>query len=396
MKNKTDKIWRRLYAYEAEIYGFIKSAIGDGEIARDICQDVYLTVIQNISNLDEDRSLKNWLFTVTRNKVINYLKSRDRKEFCGIKDSVLTGMICEKSDEDLINEIISELPARQKKVLFLRETEGWSYEEIADDLNLSLSACTSLIKRSRENFQKKYLLRFLPEWFAKVGSSINIDDLLRFINPFDPPVNLVKQIDSKTKSYFANVVADWDNIRNQYLQKEELENIFNLIPAKEKMNVLDLGAGTGFVSIPLANREMNVIALDNHPAMTNELAEMKKKSETLNLNIINSDINKIPVRVSAMGLICAVLVLHHLHNPVGALRNIIKHLEEGGYFLIIDFLRHNQKQSADRMGDIWMGFDSGLFVDFFEKNNFKLYEENIFGQNKKMKLFYQIWQKTEL
>ena len=174
-----------------------------------------------IDNLDEDRSLKNWLFTVTRNKVINYLKSRNRKEFCSIKESVLTGIMSEKSDEDLINKVVSELPTRQKKALFLRETEGWSYEEIADELNLSIAACTSLIKRSRENFQKKYLLQFLPKWFAKIGSTINIDDLLRFINPFDPPTNLVQQIESKTKLYFANIVKKWDSVRNQYLNKKE-------------------------------------------------------------------------------------------------------------------------------------------------------------------------------
>ena len=168
-----DKVWQELYSYEAEIFAFIKNAVGDADIAKDLFQDIYLSALKNLSSLDPQRSLKNWLFTTTRNRVINYFRFNSKREFSEIKEDSLQTRIKHSDDAELISQVLNQLPLRQKIVLLLREVDGFSYQEISQQLNLSVSAVTALLSRARENFQKYYVIHLLPDWFMEIEGLVN-------------------------------------------------------------------------------------------------------------------------------------------------------------------------------------------------------------------------------
>ena len=59
-------------------------------------------------------------------------------------------------DRELIDETLDALPDTLRVPLLLRDLDGLSYQEIADDLELSLSALKMRIKRGREEFRRRY------------------------------------------------------------------------------------------------------------------------------------------------------------------------------------------------------------------------------------------------
>jgi RNA polymerase sigma factor (sigma-70 family) len=393
MKQDVNKIWQKLYSYESDIYGFIKSVVGDGDIARDLYQDVYLSVLQNTSSLDEHRSLKNWLYTVTRNRVINYLRLKKRREFKEFNDSAIQNSIFETSDSSLIKEILLKIPGRQRQILLLREIEGWSYEELAQKTNLSVSAVTSLLKRARESFQKYYILKFLPDWFGKAAQTIGLEDLFRFINPFNPPLNLAELINKKSSAYFAEIKSGWDQIRKKFLTEEDLITIWHLVNLHHTKTILDCGSGTGFISIPLALQDLTVYALDIQQEM---VLELKQKKESIGLNrlkIIKGDLQNFPFREDSFNMIFFVFVLHHIPDPFDALKKCLSLLKSDGYLVIIDFNRHTNKKIADTMHDLWLGFQTGAFEKFAKLQSLKLKKRGEFKNKLLLKSFYQIWEK---
>ena len=57
--------------------------------------------------------------------------------------------------EGLVEEAIAALPENQRLALSLRHQEGMAYEEIAEVLQMSLSAVKSLIFRARQELKDR-------------------------------------------------------------------------------------------------------------------------------------------------------------------------------------------------------------------------------------------------
>ena len=161
METKAERIWKQIREFESDIYSYLKESTGDGEIARDLCQDVYLSALSNLSVLDESRSLKNWMYTVARNRVINYLKSKRRRLSVELTEEMLVSSVKDNFSENQVMRIINTLPETQKNILIMREYEGHSYQQISKLTGISIQAVTSALKRARENFSARFLLQFL-------------------------------------------------------------------------------------------------------------------------------------------------------------------------------------------------------------------------------------------
>ena len=127
--------------------------------------------------------------------------------------------------------------------------------------------------------------------------------------------------------------------------------------------------------------------------MIQELLKNKTALRLIQMNIIQADVKNLPIRDMSLDLMFFVLILHHITNPLKLVQDSLKLLKRKGTIVIIDFLKHNQKELADTMSDLWLGFQPEIFKKFARSNGLVLRSEGKFDRNKNLNTFYQIWQK---
>ena len=135
----------RIYTeYNGKVMGYIRARIRSSAEAEDLHSEVFEKVLKKIGEFDPSKaSLNTWIFTITRNTVIDHFRRAKPSEELdeNLSDNV-------ELDEDLLNsETLSELAAALRKlpqqmmdIIVLRYYDGKPLTEIAEMMNLSYGA----------------------------------------------------------------------------------------------------------------------------------------------------------------------------------------------------------------------------------------------------------------
>lgn len=152
--------------------------------AEDVTQEVFVNLHQTLSSFKGQSQLSTWIYRITVNKSLDFLKAKQAKKRSGF----VVSLFGSKSDEDRPIDVpdfvhpgvqmerqeaatalfraINQLPEQQKVAFTLSKVEGLSYQEIADVLETSIPSIESLLFRAKQNLQK--LLRdFYENEFIK-------------------------------------------------------------------------------------------------------------------------------------------------------------------------------------------------------------------------------------
>lgn len=145
------------------------------EDAEDIAQEVFIETYRSAANLRYEDDISFWLYRVSLNKSINYLK-RTRNIFFrsllqieslfipgeeGSHQEILLsddhpGESLEATERlEILTKAVASLPAKQQKAFILHHYEDMPYKEICKVLNLSLSSVESLLFRAKVSLKKK-------------------------------------------------------------------------------------------------------------------------------------------------------------------------------------------------------------------------------------------------
>ncbi len=129
--------------YHQALYFSILKVVWQPAAAQDVLQEVFLTLWEQRSGIDTDRSLSAWLFTIAYNKSVNHLRRRLHKELSlEGRESELHVLQEEEGPNPekrtiLLQEAMSRLSPQTRKVLELCKLQGKSYEETAKEMQLS-------------------------------------------------------------------------------------------------------------------------------------------------------------------------------------------------------------------------------------------------------------------
>ncbi len=145
------------------------------EDAEEVMQNVFVSVFQNLAKFNHDATIETWIYRITINKSLDFLKAKKRKKTLGPlynlffddtftvkhenKDFDHPGVNLEQKEavKRIFNHL-NELSERQKTVLILCKIEHQSINQVAEILNLSPKAVESLLQRAKTNLQKKLSL----------------------------------------------------------------------------------------------------------------------------------------------------------------------------------------------------------------------------------------------
>ncbi|MEM9410144.1 MAG: sigma-70 family RNA polymerase sigma factor [Planctomycetota bacterium] len=96
--------------YQLDIRCFLRSRLRDPACADDLAQDVFLAAMTSIPNLKEAKSIKSWLLSIARFKLIDYCRKQSRQKISFDTEVTLQLVQTEKieTDQDQ-NEIILQL-----------------------------------------------------------------------------------------------------------------------------------------------------------------------------------------------------------------------------------------------------------------------------------------------
>ncbi|HHE54897.1 MAG TPA: class I SAM-dependent methyltransferase [Caldithrix abyssi] len=195
---------------------------------------------------------------------------------------------------------------------------------------------------------------------------------MRFVRPENTDRPILTEVLKKSQGYFSKLKQQWDPIRDQFFNTEHLQHIFEQLPDLSGRIVLDAGSATGMVALNAALKAQTVIALDLNGKFVHHLQQIKKTLSLNNLFNIQADLRKAPIRAESIDVIFTVLVLHHLPQPQKWFKTAFQILNSRGLQVVVEFERHFNKQLADTMHDLWLGFQPSLIKRWASENDFKL------------------------
>ena len=143
-----------------------------GEYNEDLEQEVYIRTYKNLDKYSEQNKFSQWICTIASNLCKDYLRSsafKIRKNMSDEESLVTIGtnetpekIYSSKERQRIILKAVDKLPKKLKEVIILYEFEDYSYEKIAQKLNIPQGTVKSRINSAR-NILKQELAFLLQE-----------------------------------------------------------------------------------------------------------------------------------------------------------------------------------------------------------------------------------------
>lgn len=155
---------------------FIRRRVRTEEDAEDILQDVFAQLVVNYSVTEPIEQLTSWLYTVARNRIIDWYRKRRPEPLPASRDDEnmplnLEDILFDPTENPervytrsllwtQLADALEELPEEQRWVFVQHELEGRSFKEMAeetgDPLNTLLSRKRYAVLHLRERLQELY------------------------------------------------------------------------------------------------------------------------------------------------------------------------------------------------------------------------------------------------
>ena len=137
--------------------------------------------------------------------------------------------------------------------------------------------------------------------------------------------------------------ADWLD-RSDRVREEQPEKALDLIGIHPGMNVADLGAGTGYMTLRMARRvgpHGRVWAVDIQPAMLERLTENARKADLSNIETVLGTEADPKLPPASMDLVIMVDVYHELSRPQEMLQSIRACLKPDGRLVLVEYKKED-------------------------------------------------------
>ena len=159
--------------YQRKVYGICIGMLKNPADSKDVSQEVFIKVYRYLENFNFESSFYTWLYRITVNKCIDFIRKQKRKKEVDYDDGILRDGDVEGDDDILPSrlgihpdrvygrkelrakmlEALETLSEKHRTILILREVEGLSYEEIAEVLDISKGTVMSRLYHARRYFQ---------------------------------------------------------------------------------------------------------------------------------------------------------------------------------------------------------------------------------------------------
>lgn len=164
INQKDKKAWNAVYSqFYAALCVYVSKMIPSSEAVEDLVQDVFISIWEKDITFQNIQELTNYLYRACYNNTLIYIRNNQ------IHDTILNivGKSLTEEDEDTVYvqtvkeevirqlyQYIEELPTEQRRIILLR-IEGYSWDEIALRLGVSLNTVKTQKSRSYKYLRSK-------------------------------------------------------------------------------------------------------------------------------------------------------------------------------------------------------------------------------------------------
>ena len=172
-------------AYGDKIINLAFRLSGNRETARDLTQEIFLKVYENLATFEGKSHIYTWIYRIAVNHIYNFLKKERRYKWLDLLDKSVGDSLRENQVDpgfrttnpspspesrlqtseraEIVWKMIQTLATKYRVPLVLHHYEELSYKEIAQTMGISLSAVEARIHRA-----KKQLIKKLEPWLDKI------------------------------------------------------------------------------------------------------------------------------------------------------------------------------------------------------------------------------------
>ncbi len=160
--------------HQDRIYNLSYQLTGNHADAQDLAQEVFIRAYNGLAKFRQEAELSTWLHRITVNLFLNLKRKKSRQPTVSLdapletdegeitREIAAAGGNPQEHVEELelqgiVQTALRQLPAEYQAVLVLREMQGYSYEEIAIQLNCPRGTVKSRLYRARKAMRKQML-----------------------------------------------------------------------------------------------------------------------------------------------------------------------------------------------------------------------------------------------
>ena len=158
-RSRPDRAFERLYRrHVADVYHYAAAVLHNSTDAEDVTQTTFMNAYRAFSRGERPRSPHNWLIAIAHNVCRQrFRQSTRRPTEVALEDETLADGASDDAVASAgdVRRALGHLPFNQRAALVMRELEGRSYAEIADNLELSVPAVETLIFRARRSLREQ-------------------------------------------------------------------------------------------------------------------------------------------------------------------------------------------------------------------------------------------------
>ena len=168
-------------AHYEPVFRLVNSIVRDEHSARDVCQEIWVTIWKNIGSFRGEAKFSTWVHPIATRRAIDHLRGRKRwfNRFIPFLSDTAETSDAESGGDRVVaapeataasdprqelehhernarfERAIASLPPKHRSVLALREVQGLTYDEIAENLGIARGTVMSRLFHARRLLAQK-------------------------------------------------------------------------------------------------------------------------------------------------------------------------------------------------------------------------------------------------